>query len=74
MSALIRRGYQVEIQAKGFGVTKIFAESLEALDAAVAKHLATIQELRDAKSRAFMARIAGIEKKAYRAAREALSE
>jgi len=74
MSAVIKHGYQVEISAKGFGVTKIFAESLEALDAEVEAYLRRLEETRERRSAAILARLAGTQRSQYKAAREALRE
>ena len=72
MSARISKGYQVEIASAGFGVTKIFAETLEALDVAVDRHFASLEAVRESRGRAKLARLAGFERKSYKVAREAL--
>lgn len=74
MSVKIRQGFQAEISAKGFGVTTIFAETPELLDLAVEAHFSRLLEVRDAKSKAILARLSGLEKKAYKDARKALGE
>ncbi len=72
MSCTIRRVWLVELGAKGFGTTKIWADTLEALDAEIEAHLARLCEVREARARALLARIAGQQKRAYRDARSAL--
>lgn len=73
MSCSIRRVYRVELEARGFGTTVLWAETLEQLDAEVEAYLSRLQEARQAKAAALLARIAGMQRKAYRDARAALT-
>ncbi len=72
MSCRIRRGYQAVITAKGFGETKVFAESLEELDREVGALMARLEEARGRRGAAILARLAGSQRAQYKAAREAL--
>lgn len=69
MTVRIRKGYQAEISIKGFGVTKIFAETLDQLDRAVEQHFAACTALKERNAKALMARLIGVERRNYKDAR-----
>lgn len=72
MSVTIRPGFMATIKSPGWGDKEIFAETLPGLDAEVEAYLNRLLEVRERRSAAILARTAGVQRAAYRAAREAM--
>ena len=74
MSCEIRHGYQLKLSGpKGFAPTTLFAETLEELDEVFEEHLKRLQAVTERRAEVYWARVAGMQRTAYEAARGKLN-
>lgn len=72
MSAKILPGYQLVLESPGWGRTKLFAETLEGLDAEFEAHVERVSAVKESRSRQLLAQVVGKQRNAYKAARARL--